>query len=242
MSVIKKLSTSDTSQTIHNILWIYDSQKSVIVNYLYFANAIDWGIVGKKVKNTQYIKSLELWDMLLPDGIALQMYYKKHYKTRLHNLNGTDFIDTFLHSLDTEKYILFLYGATKEVVQKAKNYAWNVFGIEIGHIQDGYSEFEIEVFSQKINNTSKIPILLLWLWTPRQEVWTLENRDFIEKHKLMVFSQGGTFDFWAGEAKRAPKWVRAIKLEWLYRFIDHPVKNAKKVWSSLKIFWYLWRK
>jgi exopolysaccharide biosynthesis WecB/TagA/CpsF family protein len=33
---------------------------------------------------------------------------------------------------------------------------------------------------------------------------------------------GGLFDFLAGEAQRAPLWLRAARLEWAYRLLRDP--------------------
>jgi exopolysaccharide biosynthesis WecB/TagA/CpsF family protein len=59
---------------------------------------------------------------------------------------------------------------------------------------------------------------------------------------LLAFSQGGTFDFWAGTEKRAPKIFLKLKLEWFWRLITNPKKNFKKVYYSLFLFWYFWKK
>jgi N-acetylglucosaminyldiphosphoundecaprenol N-acetyl-beta-D-mannosaminyltransferase len=33
---------------------------------------------------------------------------------------------------------------------------------------------------------------------------------------------GGSFDVWAGQKKRAPRWMGALQVEWLYRLIQEP--------------------
>jgi N-acetylglucosaminyldiphosphoundecaprenol N-acetyl-beta-D-mannosaminyltransferase len=33
---------------------------------------------------------------------------------------------------------------------------------------------------------------------------------------------GGSFDFLSGKVKRAPKWMRDIGMEWLFRLIQQP--------------------
>jgi N-acetylglucosaminyldiphosphoundecaprenol N-acetyl-beta-D-mannosaminyltransferase len=33
---------------------------------------------------------------------------------------------------------------------------------------------------------------------------------------------GGSFDVWTGQKKRAPRWMGALQVEWLYRLIQEP--------------------
>jgi len=203
--------------------------------YVYFANLAKNGILSGKNTNAPYLESLENADFLLPDGIALQTYAKKKHELSLFNLNGTDFIDTFLASLPTESYTLILYGATKEVVEKIARERKDIF-----YFQDGYTAFDWE----KLDTLppDKIPLFLIGLGTPKQEIFVQENRENIEKYQLLTFCQGWTFDFWAGADSRAPKWVQKMHLEWLWRLCTNPKKNFKKVWWSLSLFWYLWRR
>lgn len=40
---------------------------------------------------------------------------------------------------------------------------------------------------------------------------------------------GGSFDIWAGEAKRAPKVWLKLNLEWLYRLVTNPTRIKRMV-------------
>jgi N-acetylglucosaminyldiphosphoundecaprenol N-acetyl-beta-D-mannosaminyltransferase len=72
---------------------------------------------------------------------------------------------------------------------------------------------------------------------PRQEVWIDEHKEELAKHgKVIAFGVGGLLDFWGGREKRAPKIVRQFSLEWLWRLVTKPRKNAKKVFTSLLFF------
>gem|GEM_PF-3299045 len=97
---------------------------------------------------------------------------------------------------------------------------------DVSYFQDGYTPFDWE----KLHNLSKekIPILLLGLGTPKQEIFIEENREHIEKHQLLTFCQGGTFDFWAGKDSRAPKWVQKMHLNGCGDFVQIRRKILKK--------------
>ncbi|HCB51895.1 TPA: hypothetical protein DEP21_05025 [Patescibacteria group bacterium] len=110
-------------------------------------------------------------------------------------------------------------------------------------MQDGYTNFDWEQVEQTIQEKNKkYPVLIVARSTPEypiQELWAWSNQEKIRKNNLLVFTQAGTFDFWAGIQKRAPKLRRTRKIERLRRLITHPKRNRKKVLDSLKIIKYV---
>ncbi len=74
-----------------------------------------------------------------------------------------------------------------------------------------------------------INVLLLARGTPRQEIWADEHIDKIRKHKLLVLSVGGLFDFLSGDEHRAPLRMRKARvLETPWRILTNPAKNLRK--------------
>ncbi len=275
MTILEKIYKKNTQKAFKEIIKKYKEQWFWVVHYLYFANLISNGIIGNKKVNREFLEALKICDFLLPDGIALQLYYKKYFWLSLSNLNGTDFAEYILKNLKADEYNLILYWAKKEVIEKAVLNIEQKYGIKIAYFQDGYSEFDfwkleelndnfsffwgkwrlsesqfekqigwVSEFTEKNkkNRNEKINIFMVWLWTPKQEIWIKNNLENIKKYNLLAFSQWWTFDFWAGNEKRAPQIFINLKLEWLWRFITNPRKNFKKVWYSLYLFYYLYGK
>lgn len=237
MNILKKIYVFDKNQALKDILDTYNTKWYVFVNYIYFANLV-WNWVLNWVES-EYTKSLNFWDFLLPDGIALKMYLKRWYKKDIFNLNWTDFSEFFLQNIDKDKVALYMYWWKKEVVKKASEYVKDKFDLDIKAFLDWYSTFDFDLFRWE---KWKINILFVWLWTPLQEEFVFKNRSFFVNNNFIVFTQWGTFDFWAKTEKRAPKIFQKLKLEWLFRFVTNPKKNYKKVINSLKIFFYLIKK
>lgn len=290
MTILEKIYKNNTKDAFKDIIKKYREQWFWVVNYLYFANLVSNGIISGKKVNRAFLDALSSWDFLLPDWIALQLYYKKYFWISLKNLNGTDFAEYVLKNLKPEEYNLILYWAKKEVVEKASKNIEQKYGIKIVYFQDGYSEFDFEKLegvlwdfyfpsisskTQPIwyssnwdsdnspqfqknkkslefyternkknenKNFQKINIFMVWLGTPKQEIWIKNNVENIKKYNLLTFSQWGTFDFWAGNEKRAPQIFINLKLEWFWRFLTNPRKNFKKVWYSFYLFYYLYGK
>jgi N-acetylglucosaminyldiphosphoundecaprenol N-acetyl-beta-D-mannosaminyltransferase len=191
----------------------------------------------------------------LPDGIALRLYLKKKFWKKVSNLNGTDFVPYFLwwyqkvNSEDDQKmsfnnFSVFLYWAKKEVIEKV--YKKFKDKRNIVYWQDWYSELDWDKVSNSLQTSSEfssdfynIKILLVWLWTPKQEIWIQNNLDKIKKYWFVVFGVGWLFDFLAWEEKRAPSIFRKLNLERLWRMFSNPRKNFKKGVWSFKLFKYL---
>jgi alpha-1,3-mannosyltransferase len=55
---------------------------------------------------------------------------------------------------------------------------------------------------------------------PEQELWLRTN--FSATGCRLGFAVGALFDFMAGEAQRAPAWVRTARFEWIYRLAQEP--------------------
>ena len=51
---------------------------------------------------------------------------------------------------------------------------------------------------------------------------------------------GGSFDVFAGNVKRAPKWMINMGLEWLYRVSKEPWR-IKRLTSIPKFLWMVFR-
>lgn len=63
-------------------------------------------------------------------------------------------------------------------------------------------------------------ILVVGLGKPRQEEWIQVHAAQSGARVLLAF--GAATDFLAGVSTRAPRWVRRLRIEWLYRLVREP--------------------
>lgn len=77
-------------------------------------------------------------------------------------------------------------------------------------------------------------IVLCNFGAPEQELFLahLKNR---EQSPRLVMGVGGSFDYLTGKQKRAPKILRALGLEWLWRLILQPTR-WKRIWHAVIVF------
>lgn len=256
-AILSKLYTWGKFRAYEDILTQYQQDDFAIINFIYFANIVAHQLFlekDKTEKQREYKKILLKSDFLLPDWIALQFFYwtarlfsrigGKTY--RLENLNGTDFVPFFLESLKkqygSQKLCILLYGSKEEYAKKVEE-KLKFQGYNVIYTQEGYSDFDREEAETQLNEyQDTINILLIARSTPKiplQELRVSRNYQKIQQNKLLVFTTGGLFDFIAEAQKRAPKPIRILKLEWLWRLISDPKRNIQKVLNTLMLFPYL---
>jgi N-acetylglucosaminyldiphosphoundecaprenol N-acetyl-beta-D-mannosaminyltransferase len=143
----------------------------------------------------------------------------------LENLNGTDMLPYLCENAVKNRFRIFLLGAQPGVAEKAKaNLIKKFNGLQISGTQHGYfGKEEEQKVIEKINK-SKTDILLVALGVPKQEKWICGNLSKLQVKVAM--GVGGLFDFYSGKIKRAPRWMREVGLEWLYRVLQEP----KRMW------------
>lgn len=70
-------------------------------------------------------------------------------------------------------------------------------------------------------------ILFVAFGQVKQEKWIAKNLDKIPVKIAM--GVGGAFDYWSGNVKRAPVWMRKMGLEWLFRLILQPWRIKRQL-------------
>lgn len=258
-SLLQKLFTKSAPEAVNEILTTYQQKEFSVVNFIYFSNIVAQRLFEDKEKTEkerEYKKILLKSDFLLPDGIALQIFYffAKLFgriassRAWLANLNGTDFVPYFLSEskkkYGNQKLCLLLYGTKPEYLKKAEE-KLKFQGYNVIYTQDGYSDFDWNAASKALDEyQDTINILLVARSTPKiplQELRTSRNYQKIQQHQLLVFNTWGLLDFIAWAQKRAPKFWRVFKIERLYRLLSDPRRNVKKVLNSLQIIPYIFK-
>lgn len=176
-------------------------------------------IAVKNYKNDYFRKEFNSQKYQIPDGIGIVLASKIKKGNIKERVTGIDFMGKICKESIKNSGKIFLYGAKKDVVEKAAVELQNKYpGIVISGTCDGYCESEIAI--KKIND-SDADILFVALGSPKQELFILENKEKLTKIKIFM-PVGGSFDVISNNIKRAPNWVIKLNLEWLYRLIRQP--------------------
>ncbi|MFX3625064.1 MAG: WecB/TagA/CpsF family glycosyltransferase [Ectobacillus sp.] len=181
-------------------------------------------------KDKEFKEKLQQADLVTPDGIGVVKASSWLGKPLKERVAGFDLMNCLFKELSAAKrpVSVFLLGAKPHVVEKAAHaLAGKYPGIDIAGYHHGYfkEEEEQEIVAQI--QQAKPDILLVALGFPRQE-------QFIQRHKQRLQAKiavgvGGSLDVWGGEAKRAPKWIQKIHLEWFYRLCKNPSRWRRQL-------------
>ena len=194
----------------------YELSRSRNSAYVVTPNAL---ILRNSMSNNELKTAIEEAELVLPDGIGVLLSAKIQGRLFRERVAGIDFAAALISRLAESGGSLFLFGSAPGVAEKAaENIEKDFEGIKILGVNDGYTYDKSELI-KKINSLSP-DFLLCCLGSPKQELWMLEN-----KAKLRVgimAGLGGSLDVFSGNIKRAPKLMRKLGLEWLYRIIIEP--------------------
>ena len=169
--------------------------------------------------------------LVLTDGKPL-LWIAKWYGTPIkEKISGSDLFP-MLCNLATEKgYKMFFLGAAEGVAAKAaKNLSMRYNGLQVVGTYSppfGFENDQIEM--ERIKNIIKDAnpdILVVGLGCPKQEKFIYYNRN--DLNVPISLGLGASFDFEAGNIKRAPKWMSDHGLEWLFRIFQDPKRMVKR--------------
>jgi exopolysaccharide biosynthesis WecB/TagA/CpsF family protein len=163
--------------------------------------------------------------LLLNDGVGLNIASRILYGEAFpDNLNGTDFIPYFLGQCRTPLKV-FMLGALPEVLDRAAQVfvqRWPDHRLA-GH-QHGFFAAEDEKRVIEVVRQARPDLVLVAMGNGLQE--RVVER-LVPDAALSAMAVGALFDFLAGNARRAPLWVRKRDLEWGYRFCQEP----RRLWQ-----------
>jgi N-acetylglucosaminyldiphosphoundecaprenol N-acetyl-beta-D-mannosaminyltransferase len=170
----------------------------------------------------QYRAVLNCGDYVFGDGTGVRWAAKLQGIRMLDNLVGTDLIPLLFESTANRGYSYYMLGADDQTVAKASDYARKTFpGWTLAGFHHGYLKTpEITESAIEKVNAARPDVLLVGMGNPLQERWILQNQPRISVPICMGI--GGLFDYWAGNVSRAPKWVRRLGHEWIWRLLQQP--------------------
>ncbi|GAA6208192.1 hypothetical protein NBRC116601_14850 [Cognatishimia sp. WU-CL00825] len=179
------------------------------------------------VRDPQYAAALARAELVLPDGIGIKLATQMTGQNLVANLNGTDLVPALMRRAAQEGLGVYMLGGKPGTAEAAAlDICTKVPGLRIVGTRDGYAGAKNKMAAIRDINRSGADILLVAMGVPMQENWIDAN--FAALTPRIALAVGGLFDFWAGNVRRAPKPVRAAKLEWAWRLAMEPRRMAKR--------------
>jgi len=182
-----------------------------------FANAHALNIASSDQATREELSKLLIFNDGIGVALASRLLYRWHFP---ENLNGTDFVPTYLDAT-RRSFKIFMLGAKPGVAEKA---ARALVPADSRHtvvgVRHGYFTPDMDAaVAEEIRRTGA-DLLLVALGNPAQEIWISKNLQATGCN--LAFGVGALFDFAAENVPRAPLWMQEQGIEWVYRLIQEP--------------------
>lgn len=169
--------------------------------------------------------------LILTDGKPL-LWIAKWYGTPIkEKISGSDLFPLLCRMAAEKGYKMFFLGAAEGVAEKAaKNLSKRFIGLNVAGTYSPPFGFEKDVYEMnKIKEMiikANPQILIVGLGCPKQEKFMYYH--CAELGVPISLGLGASFDFEAGNIKRAPRWMANHGLEWLFRITQDPKRMIKR--------------
>lgn len=167
-----------------------------------------------------------------PDGMPL-VWLGRLRGRKVEQVCGPDLLPALCDESRRFGYRHFFYGGAEGVAEQLSHSLQQRFpGLQVAGTYTPpfrpLTQEEDEEIIAKINQ-AKPDFVWVGLSTPKQDEWIATHQAKLDVPNLLAV--GAAFDFHSGNLRRAPRWIRRIGLEWLFRMLREP----KRLWRRYLI-------
>lgn len=228
---------------------ITDAKDADILEYI-VGNLEKWGkkwqivtvnpeILMQSVKDSAYKKVINDAELALPDGIGIVIAGELLGKPLKGRVVGVDLLENLCKEIEGKPITVGFLGGKSGVAEKTAECLllrhpnlriafvgsrWGEEGFENARkYQSGRNAGQ----SQNPGAVDSVDLLFVAFGAPKQELWIAKNLPKIPVRVAM--GVGGAFDYISGKVKRAPRFIRLIGFEWLFRLIRQPWRFKRQL-------------
>lgn len=191
----------------------------------------------KLAQSSQFLSAYQAQDLVVADGRPI-VWLSRLARRPVELMPGSDMVLPLCRLAAEAEVAVALVGSTPEALadaQEALTAAVPGLNIAWTHAPSGQFDpagVEAEQISHRLDETG-IQLCFLALGAPKQERFAQLGRQ--QAPKVGFASVGAGLDFFGGHQKRAPAWVRAIAMEWLWRALSNPKRLLPRYAKCLAI-------
>jgi len=168
---------------------------------------------------------LEGAGLKIPDGVGVVLASRLRGGPVRRRVTGIDLALAFCREAARHGWPVYLLGAAPGVAEAAGAELLRRYPeLQIAGTGDGYFRGREREVAERVR-ASGARILFLALGSPAQEYWL--SRYLPATGCRVGMGVGGTFDVLAGRTERAPRLMRKLGLEWLYRLVREPARYRR---------------
>tara|TARA_B100001093_G_scaffold315132_1_gene300659 strand:+ start:39 stop:782 length:744 start_codon:yes stop_codon:yes gene_type:complete len=192
---------------------------------------VNAGKIVEMQSDSQLRQSVNSSDVINADGQAVVWASKLLGEGLEERVTGIDLMINLVKLAYEKNYKIFFLGAQQKVLLELINIYSSKYSKDIiAGFRNGYFKKEEEKDIAKQIASSGANILFVAISSPTKENFLYTHRELLSEVNF-IMGVGGSFDVIAGKVKRAPLWLQAIGMEWLYRLYQEP----KRMWRRYLI-------
>lgn len=173
----------------------------------------------------------------LPDGAPLAFGARLLGRKGFPRCPGPDLMEAAAERASLDSKRLYLLGGLQGVADTLADSLKQRFdGLQVAGTQSPpLGEWPDTLSHRLIEDvrTAGADILFLGVSAPKQEVWAHNHAGRLG---IPVVCVGAAFDFLSGGKARAPRWMRTIGLEWVFRLVSEPRRLWKRYLFGNAVF------
>ena len=188
-----------------------------------------------------YASVLNTADLALPDGTGVALVESIRARRRVRRWPGVEIADELLRLAATRDVGVVLLGGRRGAAERAAD-RWRsalpglrveAVGSDVAFGQDGRAAGpgREEELVERIDALAPA-VVLVGLGAPKQERWIADHAELLPSVRVLM-GVGGAFDMWGGTLRRAPEWMHALGLEWLWRLALEPARLPRIARATL---------
>jgi N-acetylglucosaminyldiphosphoundecaprenol N-acetyl-beta-D-mannosaminyltransferase len=159
--------------------------------------------------------------LCVPDGIGVLWAVRLRGRRLRERVAGSDLVPLLSAEAARRGWRVFYLGAAPGVAERtAEILAARHPGLPVAGCYAGSPAPEEEDGIVARVRAARTDLLFVAYGAPRQDLWL--DRNLARTGAAVGIGVGGAFDFVAGVATRAPRWVQRLGLEWLHRLACEP--------------------
>ena len=217
-------SVREIKEKITDIFGDYPRQK--------FVTTLNPEILLKAHRDEKYRNILNSADLNICDGFGLKLVSFLRGRKIRARFSGADLVDFLLELAEDKRHRILVVSAKNSLsvpaeIEQVIRRKYPNLSAKSEYFSPGQDFFKNGIINQA-------EIVFVNFGAPEQEKFIFENRTKFPNAKILI-GIGGTFDFITGKIRRAPRFLRALGLEWLWRLIQEP-KRFRRIWNAVIVF------
>ncbi len=185
-------------------------------------------------RNPAFRAVLEATDLNTPDGFGLLLAARWQGTPLRGRATGVALVQQLAALAAAQGYRIFLLGAAPSVAEQAAAVLRARYpSLQIAGCFAGSPHPRHEPFLRQIIAVARPDLLLVAYGHPAQDLWIARNQPVLQIPLAM--GVGGVFDYLSGRVPLAPRWMRQIGLEWLFRLLVQP-RRWRRILVAVPLF------